>query len=85
MEKTGDIYLTDEKGRCVAYYRSGDGAPHVFLCAMESSICNDHPHVRDLFLELTQEVFMNRTRARGDSACLRVREPLMKQRYVFPA
>jgi len=85
MEKLGDIYVTSEKKRCVAYYRPVDGAPHVFLCAMESSTFNDHPHLRDLFVELAQEVHMNRTRAKGDSVCLRVREPLVKSyEYVWP-
>jgi hypothetical protein len=45
MEKTGDIYLADEKGRCVAYWRPVDGSRAVFLCAVESSTCKDHPHL----------------------------------------
>ena len=82
MEKLGNIFVRGEKGRCVAYYRPADGSPHEFLCAAEQSVCGNHPHVQDLLVELAQEVHMNRTRAKGDGVCLRVREPLTK-RYVF--
>ena len=82
MEKTGDIYVKGEKGRCVAYYRPADGSPHEFLCAAEQSVCDNHPHVRDLLVELAQEVHMNRARAKGAGVCLRVREPLT-QRFAF--
>jgi hypothetical protein len=75
MKKTATVYLGNEKERCVAWLRPVDGLP-VFLCAMEQSTYNDHPHLRDLFVELAQEVYMNRTREKGDSVCLRVREPL---------
>jgi len=82
MEKLGDIYVTNEKERRVAYYRPVDGSPHEFLCAVEQNVCDNHPHVRDLLIELAQEVHMNRTRAKGDGVCLRVREPLTR-RFVF--
>jgi hypothetical protein len=80
MKKLGDIYVKGEKGRCVAYYRPADGSPHVFLCATELRSYNNHPHLRDLFVELAHEVHMNRPRAKGDSVCLRVREPLVGTR-----
>jgi hypothetical protein len=69
MEKTGDIYLSDEKGHCVAYWRPADGSSHVALCTMKLSICNDHPHVRDLFVELATEIALNRTRTSTPSGC----------------
>jgi len=77
-EKTGDIFLTNEKGRCVAYWRPVDGSRDMFLCAVDLQIYNNHPHLRDLFVELATEVTINRGREAGDSVTLRVREPLPK-------
>ena len=78
MEKLGDICVRSVKGRVVAYWCSLDGSRDVFLCAIEQSTFNNHVHVRDLFAELAQEVFMNRAREKGDSICLRAREPLAR-------
>jgi hypothetical protein len=36
MERTGDIYLASEKGRCVVYWRPADGSPERFLCAADA-------------------------------------------------
>jgi hypothetical protein len=36
MQKTGNIYLASEKGRCVAYWRPADGLPERFLCAVDA-------------------------------------------------
>jgi hypothetical protein len=52
MEKTGDIFLTDERGRCLARWRPVDGSRHVFLCAMDMGTYNRHPHLRKMFVEL---------------------------------
>ena len=80
MEKTGDIYLIEEKKRCVAYWRPVDGSPDVFLCAMDSSTYNDHPHLRTMLSELASEIVINREREAGDSVTFRVREPLVESR-----
>ena len=40
MQKTGDIHLASEKGRCVAYWRPADGSPDVVLCAADLSTCD---------------------------------------------
>jgi len=50
----------------------------LFLCAVDFKVYDDHPHLRDLFVELASEVALNRERKAGDSVCLRVREPLPK-------
>jgi hypothetical protein len=50
MTKTGDIYVTNKKGRCVAYWRPVDGSRDVFLCAMDMGTYNDHPHLRKMFV-----------------------------------
>jgi hypothetical protein len=76
MEKTGDIYLTSERGRCVAYWRPVDGSRDVFLCAMGLSVCSSHPHLREMLIELATEIPLNRERAAGDSATFRAREPV---------
>ena len=80
MEKTGDIYVTNEKGRCVAYWRPVDGSRDVFLCAVDSSTCNDHPHLRKMLSELALEIANNRERKVGDSMTFRVREPVLETR-----
>jgi hypothetical protein len=86
MEKTGDIFLTSEKGRCVAHWRPVDGSPDEFLCAADSSICSSHPHLRELLVELATEVALNIERAAGGSMTFRVREPVVesKARWVHP-
>jgi hypothetical protein len=56
MERTGDIYLASEKGRCVAYWLPADGSPERFLCAADADACGKHPHLRDLLIELAAEV-----------------------------
>jgi hypothetical protein len=76
MEKTGDIYLISEKARCVAYWHPVDGWRDAFLCAMDLDACSSHPHLREMFIELSTEVALNRGRQTGDSVTLRVREPL---------
>ena len=80
MEKTGDIYLADEKGRCVAYWRPVDGSRDVFLCAVESSTCRDHPHLRKMLSEFALEIAVNCKRKAGDSVTFRVREPVVETR-----
>jgi len=80
MEKTGDIYLIEEKKRCVAYWRPVDGSPDVFLCAMDSSTYNDHPHLRKMLSELALEIAVNRGRKTGSSVTFRASEPLMESR-----
>jgi len=75
MEKMGDICVRGVKGRV--------GSRDVFLCAIEQNTLNNHAHLRDLFVELAQEVCMNRAREKGDSVCLRVREPLVRS-VQFP-
>jgi hypothetical protein len=87
MEKTGDIYLTNEKGRCVAYWRPVDGSPDEFLCAADSSICSSHPHLREMLSELALEVALNRGCEAGASMTFRVREPVVetRARWVCPA
>jgi|SRR6516165_7669449 hypothetical protein len=80
MEKTGDIYLASEKGRCVAYWRPVDGSSDVFLCAMDSSVCNNHPHLREMLIELATEVVLNRGCEAGASMTFRVRAPVVETR-----
>ena len=70
MEKTGDIYLVSEKGRCVAYWRPVGGSPDAVLCAADSSACDRHPHLRELLLELAREMAINRGRKAGDSVTM---------------
>jgi len=67
MEKTGDIYVTTEEKRCVAYWRPVDGSPDVFLCTMDSRTYNKHPHLRKMFVELALEVMLNREQEAGAS------------------
>src|SRR5262249_30516545 len=78
MEKTGDIYVSSEKGRCIAHYRPVDGSRAVFLCAVELSACNDHPHLREMLVELATEVALNREREAGNSMTFRVHEPALR-------
>jgi hypothetical protein len=80
MQKTGDIYMTTEKGRYVAYWRPVDGSPDVVLCTADLDTCGKHPHLRELLIELAAEVALNRGRAAGDSVALRVRAPLAAPR-----
>ena len=80
MEKTGDIYLSHEKGRCVVYWRPVDGSSDLFLCAMDLSVCSSHPHLREMFVELATEIALNRDRAAGNSATFRVREPVVESK-----
>ena len=75
MQKTGDIYLASEKGRCVAYWRPADGSPERFLCAADADACGKHPHLT-LLVELAAEVPLSRGRVAGDSAALGVRAPI---------
>jgi hypothetical protein len=72
-DKIGDVFLRADKSRCHAYWRPIDGAD-VFLCAIDLSAYNNHPHLRELFTELATEVAINR--ACGSGVMLRVREPL---------
>jgi hypothetical protein len=60
MTKTGDIYLTYVKGRCVAYWRPVDGGREVFLGAVDLKTYRTHPHLRKMFLELAAAVAVNR-------------------------
>jgi len=78
MEKTGDIYATSEKGRCVARWRSVDGSRDVFLCAIDMGVYNKHPHLRKMFVELATEVMVNREQEVGASLTFRVSEPVVK-------
>ena len=80
MEKTGDIYVTNEKGRCVAYWRPVDGSRDVFLCAMDMGTYNKHPHLRKMFVELATEAMLNRECEAGASMTFRVREPVVETR-----
>jgi hypothetical protein len=79
MEKTGDVYLIGEKGRCVAYWRPVDGSRDVFLCATDLNACSNHPHLREMLIELAAEVALNRGREAGDSATFRVRGPVVEK------
>ena len=80
MEKTGDIYVTNEKGRCVAYWRPVDGSRDVFLCAMDMGTYNKHPHLRKMFDELATEAMLNRAQEAGASLTFRIREPVVDTR-----
>jgi putative aminopeptidase FrvX len=80
MEKTGDIYVTSEKGRCVAYWHPVDGSSRVFLCAMDKGTYNKHPHLRKMLSELALEIAINRGREAGASMTFRVREPVVESR-----
>jgi len=80
MEKTGDIYAASEKGRCVAYWRPVDGSRDVFLCAMDLTVYNRHPHLRKMFVELATEAMLNRECEAGASMTFRVREPVVETR-----
>jgi hypothetical protein len=80
MEKTGDIYVTNEKGRCVAYWRPVDGSRDVFLCAMDMGTYNKHPHLRKMFDELATEAMLNRAQEAGASLTFRIREPVVETR-----
>jgi hypothetical protein len=62
MKKTGEFYVTTEAKRCVARWRSVDGSTDVFLCAMDMSTYNKHPHLRKMFVELATEAMLNRER-----------------------
>jgi hypothetical protein len=77
MEKIGDVCMRNVHGRFAAYWCPVDGS-RAFLCAIEQRAFDNHPHVRDLFMELSQEVLLNRAREKGDGRCLRVREPLAR-------
>jgi hypothetical protein len=55
MEKTGDIYLISEKGRCVAYWHPVDGSRDVFLCAMNLPACSNTARQLDLALETDRD------------------------------
>jgi hypothetical protein len=83
MDKIGDVYLRAEKSRCCAYWRPAVGGPEIFLGAVDSTICERHPHVRDLFVELIAEIAVNRERAKGRGVTLRAREPL-PQSFRYP-
>jgi len=83
-DKIGDLYLRGKKSRCHAYYRTTDGAPEVFLCSIARSAYNDHPHLRDLFIELATEVMINHKRAAGSGLCIRTREPMLASFRYWP-
>jgi hypothetical protein len=78
MEKTGDIFLTNEKRRCLARWRPVDGSRDVFLCAIDLETYNKHPHIRKMFIELATEVYLNRELEAGASMTFRVREPVVE-------
>jgi hypothetical protein len=80
MEKTGDIFVTNEKKRCVARWRPVEGSPDVFLCAMDWETYNRHPHLRKMFVELATEAMLNHDREAGASMTFRVREPVVETR-----
>jgi len=80
--KIAEIYLVDEKGRLAAYWRPTDGSSEAFLCAADADACGRHPHLRDLLLELAQELALNRGRPAGDSVALRERPPLGPTRIL---
>jgi hypothetical protein len=75
MEKTGDIYLASEKGRCVAYWRPADGSPDVVLCAADASACERHPHLRKLLIDLATETLINRDCEAGASITMLAPRP----------
>jgi len=56
MKKTATVYLASEKDRCIARLRPVDGADEIFLCAANLDVCNNHPHVRELLIELAGEI-----------------------------
>ena len=78
MEKTGDIFLTTEKKRCLARWRPVDGSRDVFLCAMDWDTYSTHPHLRKMFVELATEAMLNRGREAGASMTFRDREPIVE-------
>ena len=61
-DKIGDIFLRANNMRVDAYWYPADGTPEVFLCSIAQSAYNDHPHLRELFIELATEVNINRGR-----------------------
>ena len=79
MERAGDIYLASEKGRCVVYWRPADGSPERSLCAADADA-----YLRELLIELTAEVALNRGRAAGDGVALRVRAPINSRAGSVP-
>jgi len=74
-DKIGDLCLRSDKSRCHVYWQPTDG-PEVFLCSINRSVYNDHPHLRDLFIELATEAMINHKRVAGNGLCIRPREPL---------
>jgi hypothetical protein len=80
MEKTGDVCVTNKKGRCVAYWRPVDGSRDVFLCAMDAATHRRHPHLQKMFVELATEAMLNREQEAGASLTFRVREPVVEPR-----
>ena len=80
MKKTGEFYVTTEAKRCVARWRSVDGSTDVFLCAMDMSTYNKHPHLRKMFDELATEAMLNRAQEAGASLTFRIREPVVETR-----
>jgi hypothetical protein len=79
-DKIGDVVLRGAKSRLHAYWRPTDGSRDVFLCAMDSSAYNDHPHLRKMLSDLALEIAVNRERKAGDSMTFRVSEPLVESR-----
>src|SRR5262245_64122972 len=63
--KLGDIYLIDDKGERRAICRPTDGAPDVFLCAINSQVYNNHPALRETFVQLAADVAVNLSRPEG--------------------
>jgi hypothetical protein len=70
-DKIGDVYLRKDKSRCCAYWRSVDGTPDVFLCAISLKVVSSHLHIRELFIELAGEVALNLKREAGSGVTLR--------------
>jgi len=71
-------YLRADKSRCHAFWRPTDGTPEVFLCSINRAAYETHSHLRELLVELANEVQINHKRAAGNSLCLRAREPMPK-------
>jgi hypothetical protein len=72
-----------DKRRCTAYFRPVDGTPEM-LCAIDLSAYTNHPHIRDLFIELATEVAINRDCEPGNSVTLRPRQPLPRTNSSHP-
>src|SRR5262249_19774785 len=74
--RLGDILLTDDKSECRAFWRAADGAPDVFLCAINSEAYDKHAQLPELFFNLAGEVAVNLDRPAGSGVTLQ-RSPVM--------